>query len=356
MTLLYRSLLMCCLLLPAALAAQDMPPARVVTAAVTEGEVQNTSTAVGVLRFARVSEVAAEVEGLITAHHFDTGTVLAQGQVMVELNTDFVRQDMAINRSEAKEVNANIEKLARELKRLESLAKDNLASRSAQDVAYYDHKSLQKRRDTLNLQLERLSLHVDKSQVRAPFDGIVLEKNKELGDWVTQGASVARLGATDFMHALLPVAESLAVLQQGGAELQVRVPALGRSVTGTVLGMVPVADQRSKSVSLKVLLPYEQGMLENATAEADLPTSTARRLRLVPRGALLQAAGQDTVYVVTDGKAQAVNVTIRVRNEQYIGVDDDTVQVGMQVVVEGNDRLQPGQAVEVVESLGAKAP
>ena len=67
-----RRLLLLFLLLTPFVQAQERPPARVVTAAVEERELSPTARMVGVLRFLRVSEVAAEVEGLITTHNLFT--------------------------------------------------------------------------------------------------------------------------------------------------------------------------------------------------------------------------------------------------------------------------------------------
>jgi RND family efflux transporter MFP subunit len=330
------------------LQAQEPPPARVVTAAVAERELSPTSHMVGVLRFVRVSEVAGEVEGLITEHNFDTGWVLKQGEVMAVLNTDFVGQDMEINRSQIAETEAEIERLKREVVRLESLKKENLASRSAYDEAYFNHQLLLRRKETLQGRLERLQLTLDKSSVRAPFDGIVLEKLREQGDWLDKGKPLARLGSIDGVQAVVPVSETLLPFQHPGHEFEIHIPALGRSFSGRLTGLVPFAELRSKSVYLKIALPYEAGMIENLSVEAQVPSAAPKRLRMVPRAALLQVQGADMVYTLADGKALPLMLNIVARSGEYIGVDNTEITPGMAVVVDGNDRLRPGQSVQVV--------
>lgn len=342
------SLILLMLLFVPLLQAQEPPPARVVTAVVEERELSPSSHMVGVLRFVQVSEVAGEVEGLITEHNFDTGWVLKKGAVMAALNTDFVRKDIEISRAQIAEVEAEIEKLAREVKRQESLKRDKLASRSAYEEAFYDHKALLKRRDRLQRGLERMQLSLEKSQVRAPFDGIVLEKLRDLGDWVDKGKPLARLGSIDGVQAVVPVSETLLPFQQAGSEFEVFIPALAKSLKGRLSGLVPFAELRSKSVYLKIALPYETGMIENLSVEAQVPTAQPRRLRMIPRAALLQGQGADMVYSVVDGKALPLNVNIVARSGDYIAVDNAEIPAGTAVVVDGNDRLRPGQAVQVV--------
>ncbi len=329
--------------------AEEPPQARVVTAVVEERVLSPKARMVGVLRFARVSTVAAEVEGLITSHHFDTGWVLEKGAVMAGLNMDFVRKDIEINRSQVAEVEAEIEKLSREVRRLESLRRSEVASRSALDEAFFSHKALLKRKDTLERRRERMQLSLDKSSVRAPFSGIVLEKKKDLGDWVDQGDALARLGSVDGMNVVVPVSESLLRFQRQGDEFEVSIPALGRKLKGRLSGMVPFVEVRSKSVYLKIALPYEEGMIENLSVEVQVATAPPRRLRLIPRAALLQAQGGDRVYTLVAGKATPLEVNIVSRTGEQVAVDNAGITAGMVVVVDGNDRLQPGQAVTVIE-------
>ena len=343
-----RTLLLLILSLPILAAAAEAPPARVVTAPVEEREVSPTTRLEGVMRFLRVSEVAGEVEGLITAHHFDTGWKLKKGEVLIALNRDLAEQDRAVTEAEIAEVEADIERRARELKRLQTLKRDKVASASSVDEAFYAHKALQKRKVALERRLDRQDLLLAKTQVRAPFDGIVLEKQKELGDWLEFGASVARFGSIEGMQAIIPVSESLLPFQIKGRRYSVYLPALGQAIEGTLTGIVPFAEVRSKSVYLKILVPYQDGMIENISAEVELPTATPRTLRLIPRSALLQQPGKATVYAVADGKAKAVDVHIVARIDDFIAVDDESVTADMRVVVDGNDRLTDGQAVELV--------
>jgi len=336
------------LLIPASGLAQTGAPANVAIAEVQENEIHPTSKMVGVIRFDRVSEVAGEEEGVITGHHFDTGLVVKKGDVLAELDTDYIQQDISILRSQLAENEAEIQKLAKELKRLESLKKQSVASQSAYENTFYSHKAQRSRKTTLMRRLERLQLQLEKSHIRAPFDGLVLEKKKDLGDWMGQGDAVARLGSTSGVRAIIPVAERLLKYQQPGDEFEVFIPGLKRRMAGLFSGWVPFVEVRSKSVYMKIMLPYEPGMVENMSAEVNVATQSPRKLRLLPRAALLQKPGQPSVYTIKDGKATMATVNIVARIGDQIGVDDPTITVGMPVVVDGNDRLHPGQIVNIV--------
>ena len=70
---------------------------------------------------------------------------------------------------------------------------------------------------------------------------------------------------------------------------------------------------------------------------------------ILPRDALIRNGGADFVYTVEEGKAKMVSVDVLTRRGNQAGVASPSLKPGMKVVVDGNDRLQPGQAVMVVD-------
>lgn len=326
----------------------QMPPARVVTAPVRQAQVAQTSMVTGVLAFERVANVASEVEGLVVEHRIVAGNTVKKGDVLVRLGTEFLEKDIDISYAQLGEVDADIERLQREMKRFQSLEKQRAASRSAYEQVLYEHKAKLRQRDGLIKRVERLQLRIAKSTVHAPFDGLILEKNKELGEWVKIGDGLARIASTEQINARLPVSESLMRFQTPGTSMDLELPSLGKTVDGRLLAVEPVADVRSKTVFLKVRIPYTDGVFENLTARAQVPVDQARVMTLVPRAALV-GGKQPQVYVVRDGKAVATPVEIEARTGTDLAIRTDSLAVGTPVVVDGNDRLRPGQAVQVVD-------
>lgn len=342
---------LCCLIglllsLPAL--AEQPPPARVVVVEVTKQEIAETSRLVGIVDFDRVSSVSGEIAGLITRQYVDAGSRVNAGEPLVELNTDFVRKDMDIKRKQREQISADMQKVGSTLKRLESLLQSNSASRQAYDDALYDHRSLQKKRESLDQELERLRLQLDKSTIRAPFDGIVLEKLRVRGEWIDPGTPVCRLASINDVIVKVAISENLVLLQKPGSRLPIAIDALELQIEGLIRGIVPVGELRSKNATLKIEIPYSDGMIQNMSAAADILSSKKRDLHLVPRDAVVGQSGKELVYTVRDGKAIAVPVKILVRSGDQVGVDPSQLAAGIQVVVDGNDRLRADQPVQIV--------
>jgi len=337
------------LLLPVSSLGADRPPANVIVASVQERVIAKTSRMIGVIDFDRISMVSGEISGLITRQLVSEGQRIKKGDPLVELNTDLIEKDIDIKAQQRAQVSAEIEKMSRSMQRLESLLKKNSTSLQVYDEALFEHRSLIKKRNTLDHEAERLKLQLKKSVVRAPFDGVVLEKLKEKGEWLSPGTPVCKLASTQDLVAKVAIPERLMRYQQTGTLLLVSIEALDIRLEGRIKGFVPVADLRSKSTILKVELPYRQGMVQNMSASIEVPAGRKQLLRLVPRDAVIRIKGKEFAYSVIDGKAKLMPLEIVARTAEAVAVAKPPITTGMSVVVDGNDRLRPDQAVTVLQ-------
>ena len=328
--------------------ADGPPPARVAAVEVIEKEIEPTSSLVGVIDFDRISRVSVEVPGLITELHASEGARLAAGDPLLVLNTDFILKDIDIKRKQQAQLSADLEKVGNTLHRLKDLLKKNSASQQTYEDALYDHRSLQKKREMLDLELERLFISRDKSTVVAPFDGIVLEKLKERGEWIDPGSAICLLASTDDVIVKASLSENLLKYQTPGTPLRVSVTSLNLELEGRILTVSPTASVRSRSSLLKISIPFAPGMIQNMSALVDVKSGEKQRLLVVPRDALVRRNNNDFVYVVQDDQAKMLPVNVISRIGDMAGVSSSALKVKMRVVVDGNDRLRPDQAVTVV--------
>ncbi len=331
-------------------AANDRPPARVVTEKVIEQVVSRSSRLAGIINFVRVSGVSSEVGGVVEKAPFEAGQLVEKGALLAKINTDFVEKDILITRRQMGEVKSQLEKQQNVLERRKALMATNALSQDALDDAFYGVQGLQRRLETFKEQIGRKRLEIAKSEVRAPFGGLVLETFVEQGEAIAPQTAVVRVAAVSAVEANVSIAQSLLKFQRAGTRVPVLIEALGQQITGTIKGIGPVVDLRSKNITVKVSVPYSFGMLQNMAVKIDLPVSDPRQLRLISRDALVNFRGSDSIYTIVDDKAHPMPVNIVTRLGQSVAVDNPDIVDGMPVVVDGNDRLQPGQAVDVIEA------
>ena len=329
------------------LCTQDMPPAQVVVSHVFEKEIAQTSPFVGIVDFNKIADVAPEIEGLIENHFFDESDLVTKGDPLVKLGIDFTNKDIEIIQKQIEEIDVKIQSAGKNVGRLEKLFKTSASSEREYDEYFYLHKELLKQKERLGKELERLNLSIEKSTVRAPFTGIVLEKFQELGEWVNSDSPICSIASTEDIFIKVAALENLRKFLFAGQKLVVEIKAIDEQFDGEILSFVPVADMKSKTFFVKVKIPYFDHAIRNMSATVHVPVSVKKKMSMIRRDALIKFGGKDFIYTIDGNKAQIIPIDILVYDGEYVGVDSPQITTGMPVVIDGNDRLQPDQAVIV---------
>ena len=327
------------------------PLTRVVTSQVVEKNVAETTQVVGTLFFDRVSNLSAEVSGLVNAVHVREGDRVKKGQVMFGLNTDFIDNEIASVQAGMAQVKVRLGRAEKSLDRYETLFQQQAVSEAEYDDIVLSREDLVRQTVMLDKQLALARLKKNKSLIRAPFDGVVIEKKTDIGDWVSPGIQLCVVGSIKDLFVKVPVSESLLTFAHKGETVPVSIDALGIKNTGTIDGIIPVADPQTRSVFVKVRLPEMDHPVLNMSATVSMPVGEKKNMLLIPRDALVNFNGQDMVYTVNQGKSAPIPVTILSYVGENVAVAPKGIVKGMPVVVDGNDRLRPGQGVEVIKPL-----
>jgi membrane fusion protein (multidrug efflux system) len=332
--------------------AADMPPARVAVTKVFEKEVAPTTSLVGNVVFDQSAGISSEISGLIVDHRMIEGSLVRRGDILVQLNHDFITKDLEILKRQIAQNDIRIENAMKNLRRFETLYQQDAASEKTYDDLAFEARELQIEKERLQVTLAKKQLELEKSTIRAPFDGLILERNKNRGEWLSPGEPLCRLAAVDDVVVRVAMSEDLMPYVTVGQVLTFVVTAMGREFQGKVKAIVPDVDVKSKTFDIKVDMDYVPGLFQDMSAQVNVPTGPARRLKMIKRGALVRFQGRTFVYAVQDGVAKMMPIQVSAMDGEYLGVEAPHLAVGMPVVIDGNERLRPDQPVTVVDSQG----
>jgi RND family efflux transporter MFP subunit len=330
---------------------QEPPPARVVVASIGQEEVAENRPFIGWLYYDTVSQVSTEVAGLIEVVAVKEGQTVEKEAPLLRLNTELLDKEIDIKLAEIERIDLRISHAEKQYLRLESLYEKEGISEKVYEDALYAYEDGLKEKQVAELELKKLLLDLEKSVVRAPYEGIVMAKNVDSGDWVQPGKPLIQLGSINDLFVKVPVAETVLQFVETGSRVTVEIEAYGKEIQGTVEGVDPVADPKTKNVFVKVRIAARKNIAENMSAKVFVPVGVRKKLSIIPRDALVSMQGNDFVYTVKDGKAAILPVNIVSFLGETIGADNPHFSEGMAVVVEGNERLRPEQPVVVTGGL-----
>jgi len=291
------------------------------------------------------ARLSAEVTGRLTSVA-EVGAVVLAGEPVARIEDTTLRLQNTELLAQVTRAEAKLRFLEGEEKRFSQLAESNLAAvtqleltRSDRDVA----------RGDLAVAAARLGQNEDqlaRTDILAPYDGIVVERLMTPGERVEEGGMVVRLVNQQNLEVIARAPLEYFGFIRPGQPLDL---SSGSTVAvGVVRTVVAVGDENTHQFELRLDLdgtPFPVGQ----TLRIAIPTSGSREVLTVPRDALvLRPEGQSIFVVDSNNQAQQVKVTVGVGQGDDIEVMGE-VAPGDMVVIRGNERLQAGQAVSVMD-------
>jgi RND family efflux transporter MFP subunit len=321
----------------------------------------------------RKAAVASKATGRLEWLGVMEGSRVRKDEVIARLEN----RDVAAQREQAaanvKVAAANLEQSRAELreaeqnlKRSRDLAAKSYISESALDtaVARFDKaragaQSGEAALAVAQANLKAADVALDQTLIRAPFDGVVLTKNANVGDNITPFSAAAdtkgavvTMADMETLEVEADVAESSLGRIKVGQPCEIQLDAVpDHRFPGVIQRIVPTVDRAKATVLVKIkflerdgrVLPdmsAKVGFLERAVSAADRKPVT-----VVPRQAIVERDGAQAVFVLKDGRA----VLTKVEAGRAIG---DLVQVagvaaGDKVIVKPLDRIADGERVRL---------
>jgi len=332
---------------------QGPPPALVAVSRVGEGSVAPTVELVGSIAYREVSDLSSEVSGKVLEVAVEEGDRVRPGEVLVRTDAELLDKTIESTKASHGQALADLEKAKRDLSRVESLYRQESVSEQLYDENRFRVQSLEKKAESLQAEVERLSVERSKKEIRAPFSGVVQSKRVDRGEWLSPGTVVLTLARDDSVDAVVEVPGEVIRYLPPGTALGIR--ANDRRMTGKVVAVVPRGDVATRTFPVKVRVENRFGLIEGMEARVEVPTGPRTRSLLVPRDALVTAMGRTVVFTVEGEKAKSIPVQVTSYDGTRAAVRGAGLSPGMPVIVKGNERVREGQPV-VVSKNGEGAP
>jgi len=329
------------------------------------------------------AEVSAEAAGRVIAAPVERGSHVAQGAVLArisptetsaqlleaEANAAQIEARLGLSAGQAFDpkrvpdvmnAKASLDLAVAEFARIKSLLDQKVVSQSeydqrraqvdvaqqqfqmAQNAAEQSYRSLQAARARIELARKAVS----DTTIRAPFAGLVAERQVSVGDYVTRGAHVATVVRVDPMRVELTVPEQAISLIKNGQAVQITVDAYpGETFPAKVRYVSPSLRTDQRALTVEAVAPNPDGRLKPglfATAAIQQPAVTPALL--VPATAVETIAGTSRAYVLKDNKVEERIVTLGEPVGQQVEITSGLTN-GEKVAAAPKGHLTDGMAV-----------
>jgi len=294
------------------------------------------------------AQISAEVDGRVIEIS-EVGERFAAGDVLARIEDTQLQLRAEELEAEISSVQARLQFLDAELVRYQSLAESNLASRTRIDQTRSERDVAQSDLRVARSRLEQVTDQIERTRIRAPFDGVVARRLVQAGERVSVGARMMRVYNPNDLEVVARAPLSFYRYLQPGDELAVRVN--DEVIAAPLRTLVSQGTEQTHVFELRLNL--EENLPVGQTVRVTIPTADVREVLAVPRDALVLRGTGTSVFVVDEeNNARRVNVAVGIGSENMIEVKGP-IQPGDRVVIRGNERLREGQAIEVIRDAGA---
>jgi membrane fusion protein (multidrug efflux system) len=316
--------------------AGGRPATPVETAEVRVDLVSDEVSAVGTLRSNESVIVRPEIAGRISAIHITEGEPVEKGETLVSL-------DDSTHQAELADARASLNLAERTFKRLDELFDKGSTSARERDEAL---ARLESARAALELSQARLA----KTDVKAPFSGILGLRRVSPGDYVTPGQDMVNLEDIDPIKVDFRIPERFLSSLSTGQSIRVRVDAFPeRAFKGEVYAIDPQVDPAGRSIAIRARIDNLDRVLRPGLfARVRLIVDLRPDALVIPEQALVPRGEQRYVFRVVDGKAVLTEVRIGQRREGEVEIVAGLSQ-GETVIIAGQLKIRDGSEVTILD-------
>jgi len=307
----------------------------------------------------RRASLSTDIPGRLIEMNVEEGTRVQRGDVVARLDSRELQASLARLEADRDGGLAEEERARLALERQQSLSSTDDLSRSELDTARATARAASARVASLTASIAEIETRIDKSTVYAPFSGVVVEKNAEVGEVVSSiggGAnargSVATLVDFDTLEVQIELAQTTLDAARIGAPVLIYLDAYPeQGYRGRIRQVWPTANRSKATVELRAeFIDRDEKLIpELGVRVVFVPESEANPTPpqvLLSKKALLLSESP-TVLVVRNGIIEVRAITLR------DDLGDDLIEVGSgliggeTVVIDPDPTLKSGDRVQV---------
>jgi len=278
-------------------------------------------------------ELRSEISGKIVQILFEEGRRVNKGDLLVKINDSELQATLKKNKSR--------ETLARDREyRYKQLIEKNLTSQQEYDVILSELNSVL-------ADVEFTQAQIDKTELKAPFDGIIGLRSVSVGSYISPQTKIVTLQSINPMKVDFAVPQKYFGLIKEGKTIYVKLPSSEKIYSGKIYAVEPKIDQNTRTVQARAIIPNEKGELTPGSyVEINVVIEDIKDAIMVPTEIVVPDIEGEKVFVYRNGKAvpQIVGTGMRTENEIQI---TSGINVGDTLIVSGIIQIRPNSPVKL---------
>ena len=280
-------------------------------------------------------ELKSEESGKITNIYFKEGSRVKKGDLLVKINDA--------------ELQAQLEKAKYNLKLLEDREYRQRVLLEREAISKEDYEVSLNELNVVKADIELIKAQIEKTEIRAPFDGIIGLRNVSEGSFVNTNTIIATLQNINPVKIDFAIPEKYAGIVKTGDLVRFKIVGRDEIYTAKVYAIEPKIDPLTRTLKLRAVYSNPAGnILPGSFADVELILEKIDNAIMVPTHSIVPELKSQKVFLYKNGQAVSQNVEIGTRTDQRVQIvsglkENDTL------ITSGILQIRPGMPVVISE-------
>ena len=307
-----------------------------VTAHVVKSEIlSNKVYTTGTIIANEEVELRSEITGKIINILFKEGAFVNKGDLLVKINDA--------------DLQAQLRKAESKVKLIEDREKRQRQLAQNQMISQEDYESTLNDLEASKAEYDLIQAQIDKTEIRAPFSGIVGLREVSEGSFVTTSSIIAKLQNLSNLKVDFAIPQKYASLVKVGDEITFKMSASDSKYRARVYAIEPKIDPSTRTLKLRARCETNyKDLFPGAFVNVEVKLKENENAILIPTVAIVPELKGQSVYLFKNGMVSSQQVDLGLREEKRVQIVSG-LEEGDTVITSGILQIRPGANVQITE-------
>lgn len=313
-----------------------------------KGVVNPLQEFIGSLSFDKKSVIAAQNSGVVKKINFEIGDKVTKGKVLVQIDSDLLEAQINAAKANLASAKAQMNNSSKDYSRYKKLLASKAITQKEYDDAFLKSNSSQSNVKALEAKLKELQIQYEKKKIKAPFSGVIIEKDINLAEWAKEGQAIAKIVDTSKVEFVFNIPLNVLNGLKKGSLYDVFIS--DKLIKAKLDAIIPNGDKLTRTFPVKFKANLKNSFVfDGQEVKVKLSQNGKKEAFVLPRDAVIKRFGRDVIFAVNDkSMVNMIPVEIVGFANNQIAIKGQGLVEGMKIVSKGNERIFPNMPVKIL--------
>lgn len=325
------------------------PAALVETDVLKKKELNDLQEFIGTVNFDKKSKIASESSGIAKNINFEVGQKVKKDEVIVQIDSDILDAQIKASKSAVNMYTVQLKNAKKNFERFSALLEKKSIAQKIYDDSKLEYDVANENLISANAKLNELIIQKSKKQIKAPFSGVIVEKNINTNEWLNQGSQVATIVNTQDLEIIFNLPISFINGLKEGDIYDIDISE--QTIKAKLYAAIPSGDKLTRTFPVRFKADIkDMFVFDGASAKINFAKETKSEALVINRDAVIKRFNMDVIFAVVENKAVMIPVKVSTYSGMDAAITGQGLVDGMQIITKGNERVFPDMDVKVLNN------